>query len=1160
MLMIHQILEAYIILFNLINLSKQTTTDSVSKITLTIEGNGDQKILSDDYDFNPDYIDNIYVNNDPLESPLEYIGKTIYHLTEPINIITIIFKNQITSCEHMFDSLSNIIYIDLSNFNSSLVTSMNSMFYGCSALKSLNLNNFITSEVIDMSFMFTGCNSLNSLNLNSFDTSKVFSMSFMFSECSSLTSLNLDNFDTSEVFHMTSMFWGCSGLTSLNLNNFITSKVTDMYGMFCGCNSLISLDLNSFNTSKVITMSYMFRGCSSLKSSNIDNFDTSEVLHMSGMFWGCSILTSFHLDNFNTLKVTDMSGMFYESSSLITLNLNNFYTYEVTDISYMFSGCSSLISLYLNNFDISNVNSMFRLFYGCSSLKSLYLLSFDTSNVNDMYGMFWGCSSLMTLNLINFYTSNVYKMSKMFQDCNSMLFLNIHNFDAINVNSVYEIFFGCNPELTICINLEKAYMLSSEISEYNIQCNSNCFINIIHKLDNEEKCINNCQDIFYQYEDDDICYDICNNSTQSLSTDENSCDKYFNNLANGEYNKKCDIEELFDYKCQLGDSDEIRDFIEMFIQKEIKNGNSDELIGKLLNNTRDNIIMEYRKVKYELVTTNIDDDYKDISIIKLGECEKKLRSKYNLTLDDPLVIFKLDINTDEFLIPLVEYEIYDLKNKRKLDLDICKDVTILYPCNIDENQEYKHNPSSDFYNDECFPYTTEKNTDIIIPDRRNEYIEKTMAVCEKDCEYEGYDSNTKKAKCQCNIKLNLPLVNEVVIDKDKLLSNFYDINKITNLIVMKCYSLLLTGEGMIFNIGNIVLLIIILLTIICMIIYIKKDYKTLYDLIDSFLFTKKVVNQDKDKKKINKKKKIKKKKVKKKKAKKNDNNNKKDQITNIKGRNIISKFTSPKTAKGNINENSTSKSVLMTVKQSKFMKNNNIINKQENDVDVDVIYNDFEMNIMIYLEAIKIDKRTYLEYYITLLERKQVILFTFFNHKDYNSRYVKICLFLFSIAIYYTLNAIFFTDDTMHNIYVEEGKYNFIYQLPHIIYSTLISAVISFLLKFLSLTEEDIVKYKNQEKSKTILKKCIKIKLIFYYIITLLLLVIFWFYVSCFCAVYKNTQIHLLKDTLISFGLSQLYPIGLCLLPGIFRITSLRAQKQDKSCIYALSKKIQNII
>ena len=64
----------------------------------------------------------------------------------------------------------------------------------------------------------------------------------------------------------------------------------------------------------------------------------------------------------------------------------------------------------------------------------------------------------------------------------------------------------------------------------------------------------------------------------------------------------------------------------------------------------------------------------------------------------------------------------------------------------------------------------------------------------------------------------------------------------------------------------------------------------------------------------------------------------------------------------------------------------------------------------------------------------------------------------------------------------------------------------------------------------------------------------FWYYISCFCAVYSNTQTILFKDTLISFALSMLYPFGLNLLPGIFRIPSLRAEKKDKKCLYSFSQ------
>ena len=122
--------------------------------------------------------------------------------------------------------------------------------------------------------------------------------------------------------------------------------------------------------------------------------------------------------------------------------------------------------------------------------------------------------------------------------------------------------------------------------------------------------------------------------------------------------------------------------------------------------------------------------------------------------DDTLVIFKTDIYKEGLSTPKVEYEIYDVKNKRNLDLNICKDtkIQLLLPCNIDENNVYKYNISSDYYNDICYSYTTDNGTDIILSDRKNEFLDKNMALCENGCEYNGYDSNIKKAICDCDIQ------------------------------------------------------------------------------------------------------------------------------------------------------------------------------------------------------------------------------------------------------------------------------------------------------------------------------------------------------------------------------------------------------------------------
>ena len=223
---------------------------------------------------------------------------------------------------------------------------------------------------------------------------------------------------------------------------------------------------------------------------------------------------------------------------------------------------------------------------------------------------------------------------------------------------------------------------------------------------------------------------------------------------------------------------------------------------------------------------------------------------------------------------------------------------------------------------------------------------------------------------------------------------------------------------------------------------------------------------------------------------------------------------------------------------------------------------DFELNNLTYDEALKTDKRTYINYYFSLIRTKH-ILFTFFSKHDYNSLLIKISFFLFSFTLYYTVNALFFNDSTMHRIKEDGGLFNLNYQIPYIIYSSLISSTVNSLIKTFSSTESNIVEIKNEKDIKNLnkksesVKKCIFIKSLCFYISTSVLLLFFWYYLSCFSAIYKNTQLHLIKDTLISFGLSLIYPFGIYLIPGIFRISALR--KSERKFMFKLSKILQFI-
>ena len=69
-----------------------------------------------------------------------------YNLNQTVHTIIIKWDSPIKTCENMFYGI-NILTIDFSKFDSSLVTTMASMFHDCFKLKSINFNNFNTSLV-----------------------------------------------------------------------------------------------------------------------------------------------------------------------------------------------------------------------------------------------------------------------------------------------------------------------------------------------------------------------------------------------------------------------------------------------------------------------------------------------------------------------------------------------------------------------------------------------------------------------------------------------------------------------------------------------------------------------------------------------------------------------------------------------------------------------------------------------------------------------------------------------------------------------------------------------------------------------------------------------------------------------------------------------------
>jgi hypothetical protein len=222
------------------------------------------------------------------------------------------------------------------------------------------------------------------------------------------------------------------------------------------------------------------------------------------------------------------------------------------------------------------------------------------------------------------------------------------------------------------------------------------------------------------------------------------------------------------------------------------------------------------------------------------------------------------------------------------------------------------------------------------------------------------------------------------------------------------------------------------------------------------------------------------------------------------------------------------------------------------------LFDDFELNELEYEEAIIHDQRNFFRVYLSLLKREHRIIFTFFVCNDYNLAPVKLSRFIFLLATDMTMNVFFFSDSSMHKIYLSYGKYDFIQQIPQIIYSTIVSQIIEVFLCYLSMTDTLIYEIKDlaiEPKNINVIKQTfdrINRKLIIYWIITFICFLVYWYIVAVFCAVYENTQIIFIKDSLISSVTGFIYPFILYIFPASFRKCSIRCK--NNKCLYKFSE------
>ena len=264
-------------------------------------------------------------------------------------------------------------------------------------------------------------------------------------------------------------------------------------------------------------------------------------------------------------------------------------------------------------------------------------------------------------------------------------------------------------------------------------------------------------------------------------------------------------------------------------------------------------------------------------------------------------------------------------------------------------------------------------------------------------------------------------------------------------------------------------------------------------------------------------------------------------------------------------EPSENKLIRKKMKEDKYGQTKSEIKRPQKNKEMEIDDNknldDYELNHLGYEQALTLDKRGFLKTYWSILKRDHLIIFTFFPWNDYNLFYVKIEKFFFVILTLMVMNGFLFADKSIHKLYLSGVKYDLSQRLLQIILSVIITHVMELILCFLSMTDRYIYEIKALPKERTstdsvfIIMKRMRIRLVAFYVSIFFITIFYWYFISAFCAVYRNTQGIFLIDWVLSFILFIIDPFIVYALIALLRIIALKnILKKKIKCLYTLSR------
>ena len=564
------------------------------------------------------------------------------------------------------------------------------------------------------------------------------------------------------------------------------------------------------------------------------------------------------------------------------------------------------------------------------------------------------------------------------------------------------------------------------------------------------------------------------------------------------------------------------------------------------------------------------------TIIDFGECYEKIQKQNNLE-GISLIILIADLFENNKLINTLFYFFHPETGEILPIEGICNEVTITIEKSLENFPEIDKdqakffqgqnidifNKSDIFYNDLCCFFESPNGRDVPLKERLLLFYP-NITLCDESCTNLGVNLTSMKAVCECKLRA---LLNEAK-DATKLVGlDFTNLIDSISIDVVKCFRTVFQYKYFIHCYGGFISIFLIIIQSICVIISCKismnKIRKTTLSLMVNYshlLNQRKSLNSPPRKTfKNSKTLKI---------TNNFYNNTKSNSHFQINTNNRSNVKNTPKSQKRlllgnnnnkkytrtfNINTKKTAKRLIPEKKINKTLNNSALPLNGENEIKE---YLETSMDNLEYDELIIREKRSFWRMFFDKLIANQKIIDLFFNNNWIIPRTIRLIFLIVMLDLYFVVNALFYNETYIKDLYYlneEETFFSFVPRsLNRIIYTSLSSTVLNFIISLLFPTENKIKKIMKRKKNniKEMKNKIIiSIKNIIgnymiFIIISYVLTIISWYYNSCFNNVYPYLKIEWIKSSIFIFIVIQLIIILGCFIFAFLRFISIKCKNE----------------